>query len=890
MQRWGFWCFVGIICTTLAAPASAQLKLVPYITTGLSSPVQMVQDPIRPDVQYVVQQPGQIKVIKHGVLDPTPFIDLSSVVLFDGERGLLSMAFPPNYAVSRRVYIYFINKAGNSVLARFHVNGAFVADPNSRFDLTWNDGRKFIEQPYPNHKGAKLAFGPLDGYLYIGLGDGGSGGDPENRAQNMNTLLGKMLRIDVNVPDTDAKGYQIPPDNPFVDSVPVAGLGEIWDIGLRNPWRWSFDDPTKGGTGAMVIGDVGQSAKEEIDYEPAGAGGRNYGWSRMEGTNTLNAGKPVAFTPLEGPIWDYGRTSGGTVIGGHVFRGKSLGVTFLGRYFFADFISHHLWSMPLGLLPVPSGSVTDHTAELGGTSAVGQPVSIDVDSFGDLYLVDIGGKISKLVIDDADGDGLPTDWELAFGLDPTSAAGGNGASGDPNSDGVTNATHLANGTNPTGARVFTRYFAEGSNSTTFFDTTIDLANPGTTDAHVLLRFLKANGSTQSYTVIVPGQRHVTVSTSSIPGMITDFSTVIESDHEVVAERTMVWTPTQQYGSHGETALKSPSVDWFFAEGATHGDFSLFYLLENATDTPANVQIRYILPAPAAPITLLYTVDPHSRRTIPVDGEPGLSATDVSAAIHVTNGVEIIAERAMYFSKPGLVFAGGHDSAGVTAASTHWFFAEGATGSFFHDFLLLANTDDTLTAHVNISYLLTDGTVVNKVKNVLPHSRVTYNLEQEDPLLASAAFSTLIVSDVAILSERSMYWPHDWTEAHNSPGATDTGKAWVVAGGVEGGAFGAQTFVLIANTSTFPGTARVTVFPEDGAPLVKQFTLPANSRTNVQFGAIPEFADIVNTRFGVLVESLGTTPAELVIERATYSNDSSGNVWAAGSAALGTKIR
>jgi glucose/arabinose dehydrogenase len=893
MKRWRLWCLVGMLCA-LAAPASAQLRLVPFVTSGLSAPVQMVQDPIRPDVQYVVQQGGRIRVIKHGTLDPTPFIDLTAVVLFDGERGLLSMAFPPDYASSRRVYIYFINKDGNSVLARFRVNGAFLADPNSRFDLMWNDGRRFIEQPYSNHKGAKLVFGPNDGFLYIGLGDGGSGGDPENRAQTMTTLLGKMLRIDVNVPDSDTKGYRIPADNPFVDSNPVAGLGEIWDIGLRNPWRYSFDDPTKGGTGALVIGDVGQSAKEEIDYEPTGAGGRNYGWSIKEGLNSFSS-KTAAFMPLTDPIYDYGRTTGGTVIGGHVYRGKSLGTAFLGHYFFGDYVSHRLFSMPLTINPTTheatAGTPTDRTSEVGGGSAIGNIVSIDADSNGDLYLVDVNGKISKLVVDDADGDGLPTDWELQFGLDPNSTAGDNGPTGDPDGDSVNNLAEFNNGTHPNNNPLFTRYFAEGSNSPAFFDTTIDLANPGTTDAHVLLRFLKVDGTIVPYAIIVPAQRHVTVATSGIAGMSgTDFSTVIESDQEIVAERTMVWTPTQQYGSHGETALKAPSTDWFLAEGATHGDFSLFYLLENATNTQAQVQIRYILPAPAAPIVLTYNVEPHSRRTIPVDGEPGLSATDVSAAIHVLNGIPIIAERAMYFTRGGLAFTGGHDSAGVTAPSQHWFFAEGATGTFFHDFLLLANPDPSLTAHVNISYLLTDGTVVQKPYTVLPNSRTTYNLELEDPMLASAAFSTVIDSDVGIVAERSMYWPHDWTEAHNSPGATETGTAWAVAGGVEGGPFGAQTFVLVANTSAFQGTARVTVFPEDGGPIVKDISLPANSRTNVQFGVIPEFAEIIGTRFGVMVESLGTTPAQLVIERATYSNDASGNVWAAGSAALGTKLR
>jgi hypothetical protein len=490
---------------------------------------------------------------------------------------------------------------------------------------------------------------------------------------------------------------------------------------------------------------------------------------------------------------------------------------------------------------------------------------------------------------DSDGDGLSDECETRFGLDPASAAGDNGAAGDPDHDGRTNLQECTDGTHPRG--FFTRYLAEGSSSA-FFETTIDLANPDpANDARVLLRFLKTDGTIVTKFVLVPKQRHATVSPTSVAGMEAgDFSTVIESDHEVVAERTMVWTPTERYGSHGETAVKAPSTDWFLAEGATHGVFSLFYLLENAADTDANVQIRYLLPAPQAPIVLSYIVAAHSRRTIAVDDEPGLEATDVSAAIHCTNGVPIIVERAMYFSSGGIAFRGGHDSAGVTQPAAHWFFAEGATGTFFNMFLLLANPDATRTAHVDVSYLLTDGTVVPVHHDVAPNSRQTYNVADEAPALASAAFSSVVDSDVPIVAERSMYWPHDWTEAHNSPGSTETGTMWAVAGGEEGGAFGAQTYVLIANTSTFAGTARLTVLLENAAPLTLDIPLAPNSRTSVPIGATTAFAAAIGTRFGVVVQSLGTTPARIVVERATYSNDASGTVWAAGNNVLATKLQ
>jgi hypothetical protein len=191
----------------------------------------------------------------------------------------------------------------------------------------------------------------------------------------------------------------------------------------------------------------------------------------------------------------------------------------------------------------------------------------------------------------------------------------------------------------------------------------------------------------------------------------------------------------------------------------------------------------------------------------------------------------------------------------------------------------------------VTYLLTDGTTVPVHHDVPPNSRVTYNVSLEDPLLASAAMSTIVDSSgVPILAERSMYWPKDWTEAHNSPGATETGTTWVVAGGEQGGNFSAQTYVLIANTSNTAGNAHVSVLLENGNPLVKDFPLAANSRTNVPIGTTAEFAAANNSRFGVLVQSTGTTPAQIVVERSTYSNDSAGNVWAAGAVALATKVQ
>src|SRR5215216_1232773 len=195
---------------------------------------------------------------------------LRAVPYVSGLSLPLAFVQAPDYATSARFFVNFTNTAGDTVVARFRrsASNALAADPSSRFDLVWSTGERVIRQPFSNHNGGSLVFGP-DGYLYIGMGDGGSANDPNHLAQNMTSLLGKMLRIDVSVPDTHATGFVIPTNNPFRTS----SAPEIWSIGLRNPWKFTFDDPARGGTGAMVIADVGQGAWEEIDYEPAGRSG-----------------------------------------------------------------------------------------------------------------------------------------------------------------------------------------------------------------------------------------------------------------------------------------------------------------------------------------------------------------------------------------------------------------------------------------------------------------------------------------------------------------------------------------------------------------------------------------------------------------------------------------
>ena len=260
--------FTLVLIAGLASSVTAQIR-GDVVVSGLRTPVAAVADPTDRSVFFVVEQGGLIRVVRDGALLVEPFLDLRNDISTGGERGLLGLALSPDYAQSRRAYVNFTNRNGDTVVARFvrDANNRLIATRASRFDLQWPDGRRIIEQPFANHNGGHLAFGP-EGYLYIGLGDGGSSGDPMNFAQNPDVLLGKMLRIDVNVPDDDARGYRVPADNPFVDGSPIRALGEIWAFGLRNPWRYSFDDWTRGGTAALVIGDVGQNAREEINFEP----------------------------------------------------------------------------------------------------------------------------------------------------------------------------------------------------------------------------------------------------------------------------------------------------------------------------------------------------------------------------------------------------------------------------------------------------------------------------------------------------------------------------------------------------------------------------------------------------------------------------------------------
>ena len=394
--------FVVATLFGLVAPLNAQIRTT-VVIQGLTNPVAVVADPTERDTYVIVEQRGLVRIARNGVVLDEPFLDLRDVVSTGGERGLLGIAFAPDYSESRRFFVNFTNRNGDTVIARFlRSDDRHRADRDSRFDLMWPSGRRYVEQPFSNHNGGHLAFGP-DGYMYVGLGDGGSAGDPQNHSQRADSLLGKMLRIDVNVGNDDVRGYRVPDDNPFIGNDAVRALDEIWSFGLRNPWRYSFDDSQRGGTSALLIADVGQNAREEINFEPAGRSGRNYGWRLREGRQGFEDRTTPAFLPLTEPIHDYGRAIGASITGGFVYRGAALDPSFGGRYFYADFVSGRVFSIGLHLTNDGEARADDereHTAQLGGRESLGMVSSFAEDHAGELLVLNYSaGTVSRVVPD-----------------------------------------------------------------------------------------------------------------------------------------------------------------------------------------------------------------------------------------------------------------------------------------------------------------------------------------------------------------------------------------------------------------------------------------------------------------------------------------------------------
>ncbi len=358
-------------------PTSDSLRLVPIVTSGLSSPVYLTAPPGDTARLFVVEQAGQIRVVQHGQLLAMPFLDIASRVLSGGEEGLLSVAFHPLYATNHYFYVDYThtNTAGDTLYTLIERYTTTSADSNIA-DTASHKLLLRIVQPYSNHNGGLVLFG-LDGLLYIGMGDGGSGGDPQNRAQNPDSLLGKLLRIDVDGGDP----YINPPNNPYAGG---GGRGEIWAIGLRNPWRYAFDRPT----GLLYIADVGQNAWEEVDVAPASQAGVNYGWPIMEGAHCYRP-NPCSSTGLVLPVIEYDHSEGCSIIGGFVYRG-SRWPSLAGQYFYSDYCSGWMRSFAYA-----NGAVTGQTTWSLNVS-LGNVLSFGEDSAGELYVLSAGGSIYRI--------------------------------------------------------------------------------------------------------------------------------------------------------------------------------------------------------------------------------------------------------------------------------------------------------------------------------------------------------------------------------------------------------------------------------------------------------------------------------------------------------------
>ena len=360
---------------TPAPPEGTVPVALQEIATGLAFPLYLTAPPGDPRL-FIVEKGGALRVVKAGVLLPTPFLDLSAQVSGGAEQGLLGLAFAPDYATSGRFYVHYTDPAGDTRVSSFLVSAdPDVADPASETVLL------AVDQPFANHNGGQIAVGP-DGYLYIGLGDGGGSGDPSGTGQSLADLLGAILRID----PAGGMPYAVPADNPFVG---VAGASpEIWSYGLRNPWRFSFDRAT----GDLWIGDVGQNQWEEIDLATVadGAGrGVNFGWSVMEGRHCVS-GDGCDTGRFALPVLEYGHGTGCSVSGGYVYRGSAI-PALQGHYFYADFCQGFVRSLRM------EGGAIAEEADWPTLRPGGSVPSFGEDSAGELYLLAADGRVLKIV-------------------------------------------------------------------------------------------------------------------------------------------------------------------------------------------------------------------------------------------------------------------------------------------------------------------------------------------------------------------------------------------------------------------------------------------------------------------------------------------------------------
>jgi hypothetical protein len=685
--------------------------------------------------------------------------------------------------------------------------------------------------------------------------------------------------------------------------------------------------------------------------------GSLYGYTAQQSASTVAVGMPRGVTPLTadrtGAAWvarrEYGRPAeavwprdahDGDGYGTAVTITRD-GVLALGPangplYFGAGFVDPGddvepvmlfwqprgtLWELWTGL-PVPSVSPTSGYGSALSSSGTLLAIGAPHDAAGQVFVHDL----SML---DADADTLPDLWELQLGLDPTSGTGADGATGDHDGDGVTNADEHEARSHPANDAAATWHFAEGATSD-FFETEFAVVNAGQDDARVLFRFMTADGRSVSHGQNVPARARRTVAVGDLPGMTrAEFATTVESDRPIAVDRVMSWhaarwpdgasaSPDQRiYGTHGQSGVAAPATTWFLAEGTTLPGFDLFYLLQNPGEVAADLRVRYLL-TDDPPVERTCRVAPRSRLTIwvneeeipPASGVFPLRNRELSAEITSTNDVPVLVERAMYLTRPGAAsvtggaFEAGHASAGVTSPATEWFLAEGATGPFFDLFVLVANPG-SVDAEVEATFLLPDGSTVLRPHTVRAGRRFNIWVDHEDPRLADTAVSTTVrsLNGVPIVVERAMWWPGptpaSWSEAHNSPGATSAATRWVAAAGrFRKGVLGAPdvaTYYLVANPGDTVAYVGVTLLFDDGTPPVTTYvTVPPHSRLNVVPGgdvAGPDPNGIIvlpdrDRRFAAVFDAYETP---VVVEWAIYG-DGLGRFWASGANAPATRLR
>jgi len=344
---------------------------VAIVASGLSRPLYLTTPPGDPRL-FIVEQPGRVRIVENGQLRASPFLDITGRVLDGGERGLLSIAFHPSYASNGFVYVNYTDNAGDTRVERYRVS----ADP-SRADTTTATLVLFQDQPFANHNGGHLMFGP-DGMLYIGFGDGGSGGDPTRNGQNLNSLLGKLLRIDVNA----GAPYAVPAGNPFAGQ--TGRRGEIWAYGLRNPWRFAFDRVD----GVLYIADVGQNRWEEVNAVSNSMAAMNYGWNVMEASECYGAAT-CDRTGLTLPVAEYGHSDGCSITGGLVYRGGAI-PGLQGHYLYSDYCSGWLRSFRY-----QDGRVSDRREWAVGS--LGAVLSFGEDAAGEVYILSANGNVYRIV-------------------------------------------------------------------------------------------------------------------------------------------------------------------------------------------------------------------------------------------------------------------------------------------------------------------------------------------------------------------------------------------------------------------------------------------------------------------------------------------------------------